>query len=64
MGYNSDDNFITYLNPVIEISNRAKFNIDVFFEEHPYNRTTEEDANFLLLIDADGAYQGVYICRY
>ena len=61
MGYSSDDNFIIYLNPEIEISNRAKFHIDVFFGEHPYDRTTEEDTNFLLVVAFDGAYQGVYI---
>ena len=61
MGYNSDDNFIINLNPEIEISNRVKFHIDVFFGEHPYDRTTEEDANFLLVVDVDGVYQGVYI---
>ena len=61
MGYNLDDNFVIYLNPEIEISNRAKFHIDVFFGEHPYDRTTEEDANFFLVVAFDGAYQGVYI---
>ena len=32
-----------------------------FFQTQPYDRTTEEDANFLLVVDADGVYQGVYI---
>ena len=61
MTHNSDDNSIIYLNPEIGISNRAKFNIDNFFMQHPYDRTTEEDASFLLVVAFDGAYQGVYI---